>query len=624
MLILGTGGHIDHGKTSLVRALTGRNTDRLKEEQQRGMTIDLGFASLTLPSGQSLGIIDVPGHHRFIKNMLAGVGGINIFLLVVAADDGWMPQTQEHFNIVDLLGISQGVVALTKSDLVDDEWLDLVEEDIRQHLVGTGFADAPIVRVSSTTGTGLDALVRELDVLSQIVTQPEDYQDPLLWVDRVFSIKGAGTVVTGTLTQGSLVVDRQVVLGPYGHDARIRGLQVHDQDVTTAVPGSRTAVNLVGLEVQDVHRGMYLHYPGLRRPVRILDAYLRLLPDAPALLTLQQVKFYRGSLETMARVKLLGQDRLDPGNTSFAQLTLEVAAAFRPGDPFVLRHPGQDVTSGGGIFLQEGIPARGRRLRLVGPDKYRQQWPFATAEPFLDLQHLQKLLQADQPERARLTAASRPFWDSRDLLAQVGQRPEGVIDLHHFVLTENRWEELQNHVATVLKEYHARNPLSPGLGREVLRNQLGLPPNAFNAAIQAMSDVHETAHVLHHSSHLGALTEEQERQANVLLEQLAAKRHEPPTIEQLVEEQWPKQLLDALLFQKRLTLLEGQYVVTPAIIAAVQQELNSLGDAAGFTVAQFRDMLGTTRKYALAYLDYFDRRGVTLREGDLRRLRQKA
>ncbi len=585
------------------------------------MTIDLGFASLTLPSGQTLGIVDVPGHHRFIKNMLAGVGGINIFLLVVAADDGWMPQTQEHMNIVNLLGITQGIVALTKMDLVDEDWLDLVKEDIGEHLAGTGLAAAPIIPVSSVSGAGVDQLVQELDQLSQGVPQPADEDDPLLWVDRVFSIKGAGTVVTGTLTQGCLAVERQVELGPHGEMARIRGLQVHDRDVTMAAPGSRTAVNVASLEVPEVHRGMYLHYPGLRRAVTVIDTRLRLLDEAPALETLQQVKLYRGSLETMARVKLLGQDRLEPGESCFAQLTLETAATFRPGDPFIVRHPGQDVTSGGGTFLQEGLPARGRRLRLVGPNKHRLQWPFATAEPLLDLDYLQRLLDASPAQRAARIAGSRPYWDKQELRAAVGRLPDGLVELHSYVLADGRWQELQEQITKTLKDYHRANPMAPGLAREVLRSQLGLPLSLFNAAIEAMADVHETAHVVHHSSHLGVLTAEQEQKAAALVEHLAAQRHEPPTITQLVDQQWPKQLLDALLFQKRLTLLDGQYVVTPGILEAIGQALPALGESDGFTVAQFRDMLGTTRKYALAYLDYFDRRGITVRDGDLRRVR---
>jgi len=618
MLILGTGGHIDHGKTSLIEALTGTNTDRLQEEQQRGMTIDLGFASLQLPSGRRLGIIDVPGHHRFVKNMLAGVGGIDLFLLVVAADDGWMPQTQEHMDIVNLLAIERGLTVITKCDLVDEEWLELVTEDVKEHLQGTCLEQGPLVQASSATGSGLDSIVANLDAMAQTVPSPADHGDPLLWIDRVFSVKGAGTVVTGTLTEGSLSVDMEVNIGPKQLSTRIRSLQLHGEDVAAAHPGSRTAVNLLGISPDELQRGMYLHAPGRRPPFDCIDAHLGMLPGAPPLAALQEIKFYRGSLETMARVRLLETDELRGGEEALVQISLDEPAPFGPGDRFVIRHPGQDVTSGGGEFLQEGIPVRGRKLRLVGPRRRERCWPFEANTPTLGLDTLARLRSADPAERALLTAASRPFWTPSQLEARIGSLPPDLIEIGPYVLAPGRWQVLKAHILQSLQDYHQQHPLAPGMSKEEFRSRLQIPQRFLDAVLRNLPEVDETAHVIHLREHSISFTPAQEQLRNKLLTALESAAHEPPTMDQLLEQGYSRDLVRALLFQGELLLVNGTFVVTPSLLEAIEHTVRQAAGDAGFTVADFRDAVGTTRKYALAYLDYFDRSGRTRRDGDLR------
>ena len=367
MFIMGTAGHIDHGKTTLITKLTGINPDRLREEQSRGMTVDLGFAWLALPQG-TIGIVDVPGHQRLVKNMLAGVGHLDLVLLVIAADDGWMPQTQEHVDILHLLGVHHGVIALTKADLVEPEWLELVEGEIGEHLANTTLENFPIVPVSAVTGYNIDRLKTILSEIIKTMESKPDLHDPLLWIDRVFTIKGAGTIVTGTLTGGTLAVGSEVMIQPPGLRARVRGLQTHTQSVETGVPGSRLAVNLTGVEKDELERGMYLCLPGKRPFYSVINALAYTLPNAPTpIQTDHTIKVYVGTQETLGRVKVLEGDFIEPGNEGLIQLELETPVHLSFRDPFIMRHSELQDTLGGGYFLEEGVPVRGRNLRLIGP-----------------------------------------------------------------------------------------------------------------------------------------------------------------------------------------------------------------------------------------------------------------
>jgi len=365
MRVIGTAGHVDHGKSTLVEALTGTHPDRLKEEREREMTIDLGFAWLTLPSGEPISIVDVPGHEDFIKNMLAGVGSIDAALLVVAADEGVMPQTREHLAILDLLKIDRGVVALTKTDMVDEEgWLDLVQDEIARTLAPTSLAGAPILPVSARQRQGVQELLATLEhVLAETPTR-RDLGRPRLAIDRVFTIQGFGTVVTGTLLDGRLRLGDEVEILPQGLKARIRGLQTHKQKVEMAVPGSRVAVNLVGVTTEDLKRGDVLTYPGLLKPTQLVDVQVTLVSDAPRPLRHNMaLDFFSGASEIPAHVRLLGVQTLEPGQTGWAQLVLDAPAVVAKHDRFILRQPSPSLTIGGGVIVDPHAPRRHRRFR---------------------------------------------------------------------------------------------------------------------------------------------------------------------------------------------------------------------------------------------------------------------
>src|SRR5436190_5787436 len=357
MYVIGTAGHVDHGKSTLVLALTGIDPDRLQEEKAREMTIDLGFAWLTLPSGREVSIVDVPGHERLIKNMLAGVGGLDAALLVIAADEGPMPQTDEHLDILNLLGVSKGIVVLTKRDLVDDEWLALMQEEVRERLKGSTLQDAPIVPVSARMGQGLDDLREEIDRLLLDTEPRADRGRPRLPIDRAFTVAGFGTVVTGTLIDGSLRVGQEVSILPPGLKARIRGLQSHKHKVESIGPGNRVAVNIVGLDVDDLSRGMVLTTPGWLQPTGRVDVYLSLVPDAPAPVEQNDpLDFFTGSAETPARITLLDTERLQPGQSGWAQLRLQELIAAAKGDRYIVRQPSPSLTIGGGQIVDTHPP----------------------------------------------------------------------------------------------------------------------------------------------------------------------------------------------------------------------------------------------------------------------------
>ncbi|HEX2909075.1 MAG TPA: selenocysteine-specific translation elongation factor, partial [Phototrophicaceae bacterium] len=371
MRVIGTAGHVDHGKSTLVRALTGIDPDRLAEEKAREMTIDLGFAWLKLPNGETVGIVDVPGHRDFIENMLAGVGGIDAALLVIAADEGVMPQTREHLAILDLLGIQHGLVVLSKTDMVDDpEWLDLIERDVRDVLAETSLANAPVVRVSARTKAGLPELVEQLTRLLAEMPPRADYGVPRLPIDRIFTVSGFGTVLTGTLLGGALRVGDEVEIQPAGLGGRSRGVQSYKQTVTMAEPGSRVAVNVSGLEKRAVTRGNVLTFPGQLQPTLLVDVRFRHLKDAGRSLKHNaEVKFFAGAAEALGRVRLLDCEELPPGEEGWLQIRLEMPLALAQGDRFILRYPSPSQTIGGGVVVN---PQPGRRWKRFQADVLEQ------------------------------------------------------------------------------------------------------------------------------------------------------------------------------------------------------------------------------------------------------------
>ncbi len=637
MRVIGTAGHVDHGKSRLVEALTGIDPDRLKEEKEREMTIDLGFAWLTLPSGEQVGIVDVPGHRDFIENMLAGVGGIDAALFVVAADEGVMPQTREHLAILDLLGVRNGVVALTKMDLVEDkEWLELVQLDVTELLEGTVLADAPMVPVSVRTGQGLQALLEELDRLVQNVPPRSDLGRPRLPIDRVFTVAGFGTVVTGTLVDGGLQVGQEVEILPQGLKARVRGLQTHKEKIERAIPGSRVAVNLTGVSKDEVQRGDVVTIPGWLRPTTLVDVHLRYLDSAPRPLRHNAaLKFFCGSAEVTARGRLLDRDTIPPGGDGWVQLRLAQPVALARGDRFIVRQPSPALTVGGGRVVDPHPRRRHRRFRSEvtarletlsrgSPDEVLLQL-LETSQP-CQLQTLLErsglaLEEADQALDQLLHSDQVLILDSR-----IGGIPntQHLVSSNPYLISAAGWDRLLAKLALALRDHHRQYPLRQGMRREELRSLLGLSTRLLNeVASRAVSEgrlVDEEA-TLRLPEHRVEFSADQQRQVHRLL---AAFRENPYTTPSVADSEATvgAEVLTALIQQGELVQVnEDVLFLRETYEEMVRRVIEHIKDQGGITVAQVRDMFAASRKYALALMEHLDERKVTKRVGDERVLR---
>ncbi|WP_423225662.1 selenocysteine-specific translation elongation factor [Candidatus Amarolinea aalborgensis] len=646
MRVIGTAGHVDHGKSTLVMTLTGIDPDRLKEEKAREMTIDLGFAWMTLPAvnGQTdgstelaevrVGIVDVPGHIDFIKNMLAGVGGIDAALLVVAADEGVMPQTREHVAILDLLQIPTSVVAVTKIDMIEDpDWLELVQEEIGDLLEPTGLAGAPMVLVSARKRIGLEDLARTLArQLAQAPARP-DRGRARLAVDRSFSIAGFGTVVTGTLLDGALRVGDDVEILPAGLTSRVRGLQTHKEKVEIAPPGSRVAVNLIGVRPDEVPRGQVVCLPGTLSSSILLDGRVRLLPGAAPLKHNQLVDVFSGAAEVPAYVRLLDAEILQPGGQGWVQFRLQRPLALARGDHFIIRQPSPSHTLGGGLVVD---PRPARRWRRFRPETISRLETLSHGTPAeIWLQALSK----DEPalvrtvhERSGLAdslaqAALHEAWRAGDVILLGGATEPALETL---VISRSGWSQVRARLAAILDEYHRGYPLRGGMPKGELKSRVDqgraapLAPRAFNDLLGyaegvGLLQVSEAA--VRRADH--AVTFNASQQA-LVKRQLAAFRQQPYTPPGLTEVRAAlgDELLAALLEQGQLVKLNEDVAFSAAtyqeLLAAVREIIQQEGSV---TVAQVRDRFNTSRKYALALLEYLDSIRVTRRVGDARVLR---
>ncbi|MDW8059617.1 MAG: selenocysteine-specific translation elongation factor [Thermomicrobium sp.] len=620
--VIGTAGHVDHGKSTLVKALTGIDPDRLREEKEREMTIDLGFAWLTLPSGRRLSIVDVPGHERFIKNMLAGVGGFDAALLIVAADEGPMPQTREHLAILDLLEIRHGIVVLTKRDLVDADWLELVTVEVEELLRGTVLEGARIVPVSAVTGEGLDELVQTIDQLLETVPTHAGHGRPRLAIDRVFTMPGFGTIVTGTLRDGFLEIGQEVEILPRRLRARIRGLQSHRTKVERAAPGSRTAVNLSGVEVEEIERGDVLTVPGWLEPTTLLDAKLRLVADAPAPLEQNdEVDFFIGTSETLARVTLLDAERLEPGQSGWVQIRLQHPIVALRGDRFILRRPSPSATLAGGVVV-DTHPRRHRRFR---PDVIRGLEALASGDPEAILLHVlesglyewRELLQRSNLEESAATRAVHRLIAQGRLVAL--DTTGDSLGLTTVLVRRDVVERLQAQLLRALAEYHARFPLRRGLPREMARSRLGLTQRPFDLLVRRLASegvLVEDGEVLRTPEHRIRLSPEQEERARAYE---AALRREPFAPPAPADFGLDPELVQALTDLGRVVRITDEVVFAPDAWQEIRERVLTLIDANGsVTLAQVRDALGTSRKYAQALLEYLDQQRVTRRVGDAR------
>ena len=631
--VIGTAGHIDHGKTLLVRALTGTDTDSGPEEKARGITIELGFAFM----GEDATIIDVPGHERFVKTMVAGVSTVDVGLLVIAADDGVMPQSREHLDILELLGVRRGLVALNKVDLAEEEWLELVEEEIRELARGTFLESADIVRVSALQEQGIEELRQRLNEMIVTTGDKRDGGPFRLPVDRSFLVKGFGLVNTGTVLNGQLREGDSLEVLPAGRPVRVRGLQQHGQPVAEVKAGDRAAINLPGVEQGDIERGDVLASPGFFKPTHMLDARLRLLPSCPKeLVQRTRVRLHVGTSEVLARVVLLDREALEPGGSALVQFRLEAPVVAVWGDRYVVRRYSPALTIGGGQIL-DPHPAKHRRLDA-------------------GLQAQLAALEGDSPAaaiRARLAAVPEGAREARELAGELGLGPDQVEETLRdleaagsavLLQVENRlhavdagvWAELSRRIEQGLQTFHDENPLKDGLRREELRSRSAryVLPGLFDRLLQALEAeqrISVDGSVVRAPTHHIQLTDEQEGQRQQLESALLqADFSNMPNAEELGlrlgrDQKELGELISALQSLGAVVLLEGGLLVHASALEQVKRDLAQHLKAQGdITVAAFRDLIGGNRRYALALLAYFDREGLTQREGDVRVLRQSA
>ncbi|MFZ5910824.1 MAG: selenocysteine-specific translation elongation factor [Chloroflexota bacterium] len=629
MRVIGTAGHVDHGKSTLIAALTGTHPDRLKEEQEREMTIELGFGWLTLPDGEEVGIVDVPGHRDFIENMLAGVSGIDAALLVIAADEGVMPQTKEHLAILDLLQIPAGLVVLTKTDLASDpDWLALVEADIRAALAPTVMQDAPILRVSAKTKTGLGDLLSALSALLQQKPTRLDLGRPRLPIDRVFSMPGFGTVVTGTLSDGHLSLGDEVVILPSGAKGRVRGLQTHRKKEEKAVPGSRTAVNISGVAVEDIRRGEVVTRPGQYSPTRRLDARLRLLKDASQPVKHgMEVKVFLGASESMAALRLLGVETLNPGEEGWIQLELQAPVVAVRGDRYILRRPSPGETLGGGVVVDHQPKGRHKRF---DEQVLKSLASLAAGSPADVLMEAALALNAapvrEVVSRSRLEAESAQvalgeLLEAGALVMLEDGAPAVNSDL--LVIPAPHWNALQDKTVSMVAAYHKSFPLRRGIPREELKSKLKLAPRIFNALlakyvpggvlVDSRGAVALPGHEIHFDSG-------QQAQVRELMRKFAGSPYAPPSVKDC-QAQVGEEVYNALMEQGQLKQVSAEVVFRPEDLERMTAEVRAFISKNGqMTVADARDLFDSSRKYMLALMEYLDATGVTARDGDFRRL----
>ncbi|MEN3328543.1 MAG: selenocysteine-specific elongation factor [Acidobacteriota bacterium] len=631
-LIVGTAGHIDHGKSALVRALTGVDPDRLPEEKRRGITIDLGFADLELDDLR-IGFVDVPGHERFVKNMLAGAHGIDLLALVIAADEGVMPQTREHFDICRLLGVSNGLVVITKTDLVDEEMLVLVEDDARELIAGSFLENAPLVSVSSRTGAGMDELKSQLvDLGKRVPPRSKDYTTRLP-IDRAFSMKGFGAVVTGTLISGKITEGDELELLPLKANVRVRGLQVHNKSVHDAQAGQRTAVNLAGIDTAQIERGMVLAPAGRLRPTQIIDAWIDVLPGASrAVRSRSRVRFHIGAAEVLGRVRVLGGSSVEAGSGGLVQLRLEAPVVAVHGDRFILRSYSPAQTIAGGVIVDPfATKHRGRemdhaleRLRLLMRDERAAKF-----EGFVRAAGVRGVRPAD--------IAAATGW-TNEVLASVAteaQRNASVLEVGGLYIARDSFDRLSNALIAELERHHKREPLARGMLRETLREKVFThsAPELFNgvlARLEAEGKVVSEKDIVRSSEHSVGLSDKDVELSNRIEQIYLTAGVEAPSLDDAMtkanvpaaQRAQARKLLQLLLDDRKLVRIQAEMFMHSEVVQdlktklhtyAAQHEPDRLID-----VPAFKDLAGVSRKYAIPLLEYFDREQITRRAGDKR------
>jgi selenocysteine-specific elongation factor len=637
MRVIGTAGHVDHGKSTLIAALTGTHPDRLKEEQAREMTIELGFGWLTLPNGEDVGIVDVPGHRDFIENMLAGIGGIDAALLVIAADEGVMPQTREHLAILDLLQIPAGLIVLTKIDLAPDitsgggsTWLDLVETDIRTAVQNTVLQDAPIIRISAKTKIGLASLILSLQSLLEKKSPRPDLNRPRLPVDRTFSMSGFGTVVTGTLSDGHFTVGDEIEIMPSGLRGRIRGLQTHKQKEDTAVPGSRTAINISGVEADSIRRGDVVIHPGQYQPTRRLDVRFRLLKDATTNIRHNdEVKFFTGASQSIAVVRLLGTDELAPGSEGWVQLELREPVIAVRGDRYILRRPSPGETLGGGVIVDHQPKGRHKRF---DEDVLRSLESLMRGSPAdllleaalaLGIVPIREVVARSRLDNNDAESALRDLTGSKTLLAL--EDDAITIDSESLVASETIWKSLRDAVLRSVEEYHTDFPLRRGIPREELKSKLKQSSRVFNAAMKYLvteAYVTDAGNVIAKAGYVIKFNGQDQTRVDALMRRFQQNPFSPPGVKEC-ENEVGGEILRALIESGDLIAVSADVIFRKTDYDSMKRNIQKMMEQSGqITLAEVRDLFGTSRKYAQALLEHFDATGFTMRDGDFRKLRK--
>ncbi len=630
MRVIGTAGHVDHGKSTLIAALTGTHPDRLKEEQAREMTIELGFGWLTMPNGEEVGIVDVPGHRDFIENMVSGIGGIDAALLVIAADEGVMPQTKEHLEILDLLQIPAGLIVLTKIDLASDStWLDLLETDIRGAVSDTVLKDAPIVRVSAKNKTGLDFLITQLGKILEEKPARLDLNRPRLPIDRVFSMSGFGTVVTGTLSDGHLSLGDEVEILPSGLKGRIRGLQTHKKKEEKAVPGSRTAVNISGVDTESIQRGEMIVHPGQYQATRRIDARFRLLKDASASIKHgDEVKFFVGASETIATLRLLGTEELKAGEEGWIQLELRNPLVTVRGDRYILRRPSPSETLGGGAIIDHQPKGRHKRFDegiLKSLESLAQGSPadvLLEAALALNIAGIKEVVTKSRLEASNAQNALGELVQNGQLVLL--EEGEAKITSDLLISTLPYWNDLKSRIENILNTHHTQFPLRRGIPREELKSKLRLSARIYNSIITQLVKRHmlvEAGSWLANAGHEIRFIGAEQVKVQELMRKFDLNPYAAPSVKECQSEVG-EEVLNALIELRELVMVSPDVIFRKSDYDEMLKKLRATLQQKGqITLAETRDLFNTSRKYAQALLEHLDSIGITVRDGDFRKLK---
>jgi len=617
MRVIGTAGHVDHGKSTLVEKLSGINPDRLAEEQNRQMTIDLGFAWLDLPDDETIGIVDVPGHRDFIENMLAGVGGIDAALLIIAADEGIMPQTREHLAILQLLGIHNIIIVLSKIDLIDDpEWIELVKLEIEDLLTESQLGALPLVAVSAHTGAGLDTLVATLQHVLGQLSQRVNYHQPRLPIDRVFVVSGFGAVVTGTLSGGTLSIGDNIELQPSGVAGRIRGLQSYRREVETAAPGSRVAVNIAGINSGEIQRGDVLTYPGQIHPTLLVDAHFTQLGDIERPLAHNaEVKIFCGASESIANVRLLDADTLSSGACGWLQIRLRDPLPLSRGERFILRYPSPAETIGGGLIINAHP---GRRLKRFQPEIISELELHLSGTPG---ERLALAATGDAPQKLSELQKNLGYSDDELSTALDEALSAGLIrqpDSQRYWAAES-WQRLYHSIVVELSIYHQANPLRLGMLRPELQSRLNTKLSLLDTVIKGEDRLALDANFVRLREHTISFTDEQHRKVMQVMQALEAEPYSPPGIAEL-NQMAGEEVVRALSDLRRIVNVNDNIAFAAEsydrLVAEIRRHINESDEIDAKTL---RDKFGTSRKYAIAMLEHLDSLGITQRVGDVRK-----